>query len=203
MAQKTIRVSDLSGTQIPDAQQSGARLIVEHPDYTEPIGLDVLADEVAPYLTEENSRFVVLSLSDPDNPNQNRYVISVEEFDRLFQSGDSTSVLQEAFETQQQEQEAAISSRGRGKRGAASGSTSTRERIDYASPEHAGMPHRGTISEAEKEQVRNNLDEVNRRRREQGHDEIDPTDPRMATRYGFEPPVNGSATTERTETRDR
>ena len=53
------------------------------------------------------------------------------------------------------------------------------------------MPHRGTISEAEKEYVRNHLDEVNRRRKEQGHAPIDPADPRDAAKYSFEPPVNG------------
>lgn len=190
MARVTVRVSDISGNRIPD-EQSGTRLIVEHPDFSEPIGLDVLADEVAPYLTDENSRFVVVSLEDPDNPEQKRYVMSVEEFDRLFQTGDSTSILQEAFETQQQKRESALSSRGRGKRAAASGSTGTRERIDYASPEHAGKPHRGTISEAEKEYVRNNLEQVNRRNREQGFAEIDPNDPRTAARYEFPPPVNG------------
>lgn len=190
MAQVTVRVSDLSGNQIPD-DQSGTRLIVEHPDFSEPIGLDVLAEEVQPHLSEQATRFVVLSMSDPESPNQERYVMSIEDFEKLFQTGNSTSVLQEAFETQQQERESALSSRGTGKRAAASGSTGTRKRIDYSSPEHAGKPHRGTISEAEKEYVRNNLDEVNRRNREQGFPEIDLNDPRTAARYEFPPPVNG------------
>jgi hypothetical protein len=202
MARVTVRVSDLSGTQIPD-EQSGARLIVEHPDFSEPIGLDVLAEEVQPHLSEENSRFVVLSMAEAENPNQQRYVMSLKDFERLFQTGDSTSVLQSAVETQQQEREAEISSRGSRKRAATSGTTGSRERIDYSSPEHAGKPHRGTISESEKEYVRNNLEEVNWRNREQGQPEIDPSDPRMAARYGFEPPVNGSATPERTETTER
>jgi hypothetical protein len=202
MARVTVRVSDLSGTQIPD-EQSGARLIVEHPDFSEPIGLDVLAEEVQPHLSEENSRFVVLSMAEAENPNQQRYVMSLKDFERLFQTGDSTSVLQSAAETQQQEREAEISSRGSRKRAATSGTTGSRERIDYSSPEHAGKPHRGTISESEKEYVRNNLEEVNWRNREQGQPEIDPSDPRMAARYGFEPPVNGSATPERTETTER
>jgi hypothetical protein len=202
MARVTVRISDLTGNQIPD-EQSGARLIVEHPDFSEPIGLDVLTDEVQPHLSEQATRFVVLSMSDPESPNQQRYVMSIEDFEKLFQTDDSTSLLQEAFETQQQERESALSSRGRGKRAAASGTSGTRERIDYSKPEHAGKPHRGTISEAEKEYVRNNLDEVNRRNLEQGHPEIDPNDSRMAARYGFEPPVNGSATPERTETTER
>ena len=62
-----------------------------------------------------------------------------------------------------------------------------RERIDYASPEHAGMPHRGRTTEAEKHYVRVHLDEVNARRRAAGHPAIDPSDPKMQERYGFSP----------------
>ena len=60
-----------------------------------------------------------------------------------------------------------------------------RARVDYTSPEHAGEPHRGTISEAEKAYVRDHLDEVNERLRGQGIREIDPTDPELAERYGL------------------
>jgi hypothetical protein len=188
MARITVRVSDLSGEQIPD-EDSGARLIVEHPDYPEPVGLDVLPDDVEPHLSEENTRFVVVSLQNPENPNPHRYVMSFDDFDRLFQTGDSTSVLRDAFEAQQQERETEISRRGRGRRAVASGTSGTQERVDYTSPNHAGEPHRGTVSEGEKEYVRNNLGVVNNRLREQGHREIDPSDPRMAARYGFPPPV--------------
>jgi prephenate dehydratase len=100
MARVTVRVSDLTGNQIPD-EQSGARLVVEHPDFSEPIGLDVLAEEVQSHLSEQATRFVVLSLEDPNNPEQQRYVMSIEDFDRLFQTGESTSVLQGAYGTQQ------------------------------------------------------------------------------------------------------
>lgn len=189
MATKTVRVSDLSGNQIPE-EQSDVRLIVEHPEYPEPVGLDVLPEDVEPLLTEENTQFVVVSLQDPDNPNPKRYSLSFDEFESLFQSGDSSRVLQDAYQTQQQEREAEIARRGRERRAVASGSSRTRERIDYTSPEHAGEPHRGTVSEGEKEYVRNNLGVVNRRLREQGLREIDPSDPKMAARYGFPPPVN-------------
>jgi hypothetical protein len=186
MARVEMRVSDISGNLIENDEQA-TRLIVEHPDFPEPIGLDVLADEVQPHLSEENSRFVVISMSEPFPPNQQRYVLSIEDFDRLFQTGDSTSVLQTALEAQQQEQEAVIPSRSSRKRGAASGGTTKRERIDYSSPDHAGKKHRGMISEAEKEHVRNNLDAINRRNRAIGDPEIDPSDPRTAERYGFPP----------------
>ncbi len=63
--------------------------------------------------------------------------------------------------------------------------TRRRERIEYSSPKHAGERHPGRITEGEKEYVRDHLDEVNARLREQGRREIDPTDPLMAERYGL------------------
>ena len=59
-------------------------------------------------------------------------------------------------------------------------------RIDYSSIEHAGRPHRGVTTEAEKEIVRVHLDAINERLRREGHRLIDPADAAMAERYGFE-----------------
>ena len=191
MARVEMRVSDLTREPIQDEEQA-ARLIVEHPDYPEPIGLDVLPQEVEQYLSDENTRFVVLSLENPETPNPQRFVLPFADFDTLFQSGGSQQVLADAYTTQQQEREEQTTRRGRrGRRAVASGTHSTRKRIDYTAPERAGQPHRGSISEAEKEYVRENLETVNRRRREHGHPELDPSNPRDAAKYGFEPPVNG------------
>jgi hypothetical protein len=188
MARVTVKVSDMTGNQIPD-EQAAARLVVEHPDFSEPIGMDVLPDDVLPHLTDENARFVVLSYYDPGDPDPIRYVMLLEDFDNLFGEADSTTALQQALQTQQQEQETeTLGRRGRGRRATAG----TKPRIDYTSPEHAGEPHRGTISEAEKAYVRVHLDEVNERLRANGQREIDPDDPEMAQRYGFVPPPSPS-----------
>jgi hypothetical protein len=58
-------------------------------------------------------------------------------------------------------------------------------RTDYSSPEYAGMPHRGRVTEAEAAYVRDNLTEVNRRRQEAGHAALDPSDEKTKNRYGF------------------
>jgi hypothetical protein len=97
----------------------------------------------------------------------------------LSKTDDMTTVLNNAL-LAQHEQEGRWCGR-RGRRGAAQ----RHERVDYASPEHAGMPHRGRITDAEKRYVQNNLDEVNKRRERAGHDPIDPTDPKMAEKYGL------------------
>ena len=47
-----------------------------------------------------------------------------------------------------------------------------RAKVNYATLEHAGEPHRGRITEAEKELVRTHLDEINQRLAERGMREI-------------------------------
>ena len=63
----------------------------------------------------------------------------------------------------------------------------TRLGTKYASPEHAGEPHRGRASRAEQEYGQVHLEEVNARLRADGIREIDPNDPNMAKRYGLTP----------------
>lgn len=199
MARVEIRVSDLTGEQIPDEERA-ARLIVEHPDYPEPIGLDVLPNEITPHLHEDASRFVVVSLEDPENPTPpQRYALSVDEFNELFARTDAQEALEQAYSQQQEEQR---SRRRGGKRASGKRQTESRQqrdRINYATPEHAGEPHRGVVSEAEAEIVRDNLDEVNDRLRRDGFREIDPNDPKMAADYGFPPPVGRDEVEERVE----
>jgi hypothetical protein len=101
----------------------------------------------------------------------------IEEFNNLSQTEDMATVLNNVLRAQQEERP-----RGRRRR---RGERERRQRVDYASPEHAGEPHRGRIADAEKERVRNNLEEVNARLARDGHRIIDPTDPEMAERYGL------------------
>ncbi len=61
------------------------------------------------------------------------------------------------------------------------------ERIDYSSPEHAGKPHRGRVTEAEASYVREHFDEVNQRLSSEGLRQLDPADPKTKQRYGLSP----------------
>jgi hypothetical protein len=60
------------------------------------------------------------------------------------------------------------------------------DRVDYGSVEHAGRPHRGGTTEAEKETVRANLDAINERLGREGHRQIDLADAELVERYGLE-----------------
>jgi len=208
MVRVEIRVSDLSRQPIEDERQA-ARLIVEHPYYPEPIGLDVLPDEITPYLDDEATRFVVLSLEEPDSAQPfKRYAMHLDDFNELFQSGDSETALNEAYAQQQEEQRQQRTRRkGAGTHGGRQKQSQQsrqrrQERIDYASPEYAGTPHRGTISEEEARYVRENLQAVNERLDREGHRAIDPNDPKMAADYGFPPPVGRDEVEERVGERE-
>jgi hypothetical protein len=185
MGTLTIKVSDLTGEQIGEEREA-ARLVVEkHPDFKEPVSLDIHPEEVIGALEAQEPRFVVLTYYPPaglgEQPRQ--AVMPVEEFNALARDRDMTEVLANANRTQQEERRY---TRGRRRGGRQQRS---RERVDYTTPEHAGEPHRGIISDAEKQYVRENLKAVNKRLRGQGIREIDPADPRMAERYGLEAPT--------------
>ena len=59
------------------------------------------------------------------------------------------------------------------------------EKIDYGSPEHAGVLHRGRVTEREAELVRADLARANANRAREGQLAIDPADAKERARYGL------------------
>ena len=180
LATKTIKVSDLTGEEIGGEENLARLVIEEHPELPDSVTLEVLPQEVEGVIPEEQS-FVRATYFPPSESGgeARSFVLSVEDFNKLAQTEDMATVLQNALSEQERQ------GKRRGRRGRRAAGERRAQRIDYASPEHAGEPHRGRITDAEKEYVRNNLEEVNRRLREKGMREIDPTDPDMAERYGL------------------
>jgi len=180
MATKTIKVSDLTGEEI-GGEENLARIVVEeHPNFSDPVTLEVLAEEVEDRLpVEQNFVRITYYPSSKSEREERSLVLSVEEFNSLSSDGDMDTVLTDAYHEQQER-----AGRRRGRRGRRGGGE-RRQRVDYSSPEHAGEPHRGRITDEEKAYVREHLDAVNARLRDQGKREIDPTSPEMAERYGL------------------
>jgi hypothetical protein len=174
VAVKTIRVSDLSGKEV-DEDQLAKLVIHEHPQYQGPITLDVLPEEVGEL--PESDAYVRIEVIQPGDRAGQTAIISLDRFNRL--SPDMNSVVMNAVASQRAP--ATEEPRRRTRRGVGG----QRGKTNYASLEHAGEPHRGRITEAEKELVRNNLDQINQRLRESGMREIDPSDPTMRERYGL------------------
>jgi hypothetical protein len=176
VAVKQIRVSDLSGKQADDDQL--ARLVIhKHPQHRGPITLDVLPEEIGGL--PESESFVSIELIQPGDRSGQKAIILLDQFNKLAGSADMNAVLMDAVAAQ------ASPAAGEVKRSPRSGAVPGRRKVNYATLEHAGEPHRGRITEAEKELVRGNLDQINKRLRDSGLREIDPSDPAMKERYGL------------------
>jgi hypothetical protein len=180
MAVKVVHVSDISGKEA-DEQSLGRLVVHEHPEYADlPVTLEVLPDEVESL--QGASRFVTVEWIAPGARKGDRMVVSLDDFNLLAGAGVMESAVQDALIAKHRSRP-----RSGGSAGGASGSgRSGRGKVNYATLEHAGEPHRGRITEAEKELVRKNLDQVNRRLRDAGQREIDPADQAMRDRYGLE-----------------
>jgi hypothetical protein len=177
VAVKQIRVSDLSGKQA-DEDQLAKLVILEHPQYQGRIELDVLPDEIGEL--PENDTYVSIEVIQPGDRSGQRRLISLDRFNAMAGGADMNAIVMNAVAAQTPA--STSQPRRQTSRGRASGG---RSKINYATREHAGEPHRGRITEAEKELVRDNLDEVNKRLRDAGQREIDPNDSTMRDRYGL------------------
>jgi hypothetical protein len=177
MAVKVVHVSDISGKEA-DEQSLGRLVVHEHPEYADlPVTLEVLPEEVESL--QGASRFVTVEWVPPGARKGERMVVSLDDFNLLGGAGVMESAVQDALIAKHR-------SRPRSGGGSAPAGRSGRGKVNYATLEHAGEPHRGRITEAEKELVRNNLDQINRRLRDAGQREIDPSDQAMRDRYGLD-----------------
>jgi hypothetical protein len=182
MAVKVVHVSDISGKEA-DEQSLGRLVVLDHPEYADlPVTLEVLPDEIESL--QGASRFVTVEWIAPGTSKGERMVVSLDDFNLLAGAGVMESAIQDALITKHRSRPR---SGGGGSAGGGSASgRSGRGKVNYATLEHAGEPHRGRITESEKELVRKNLDQVNRRLHDAGLREIDPKDQAMRDRYGVE-----------------
>jgi hypothetical protein len=176
MAVKVVHVSDISGKEA-DEQSLGRLVVHEHPEYADlPVTLEVLPEEVE--TLQGASRFVTVEWIAPGARKGERMVVSLDDFNLLAGAGVMESAVQDALIAKHRNRPRSVTG--------GSGGRSGRGKVNYATLEHAGEPHRGRITEAEKELVRKNLDQINRRLRDAGQREIDPSDQAMRDRYGLE-----------------
>jgi len=181
MAVKVVHVSDISGKEA-DEQSLGRLVVHEHPEYADlPVTLEVLPEEIESL--QGASRFVTVEWIAPGARKGERLVVSLDEFNLLAGAGVMESAVQDALIAKHRNRPR---SGGGGAGGGSAAGRSGRGKVNYATLEHAGEPHRGRITEAEKELVRKNLDQVNRRLRDAGQREIDPSDQAMRDRYDLE-----------------
>jgi len=181
MGQKTVRFSDLSG-QLIMQDDAVARVVVhEHPELSEgPVEIEALVDE-AKAIEHGALRIAVVDLYLPGDDEPRRIAIDADEFDKLSTERAMAQVL---FTAPPARRAARATTNG-----------SARDRIDYATMEHAGKPHKGKITDAERQLVRDHLDEINERLEAQGLRLISLSDPEHVERYGLQPLAGEQAST--------
>jgi hypothetical protein len=164
VGQKTVRFSDLSG-EIITRDDALARIVIhEHPELGDtPVEIEVLTEE-ARAIEEAALRVAVVHLFLPGEDEPHRVAIDVDSFDKLATDKAMSELLL-----------AARPARRSSKAGAA----------NYASLEHAGKPHKGKITDAEKQCVSEHFDEVNERLAGQGIRMISLADREHVERYGL------------------
>jgi hypothetical protein len=173
VGQKTVRFSDLSGEIIPQ-DDAVARIVVhEHPELGDsPVEIEVLPDE-ARAIDMAALRVAVVDLYLPGEDEPRRVAMDVDSFDKMATDKAMSEIL--------------VSARPPRRSSRATGGVSARnDRIDYASVAHAGKPHKGRITDGEKQLVRERFDEINEHLAEQGIRTISLADREHVERYGLE-----------------
>jgi hypothetical protein len=173
VGQKTVRFSDLSGQLIIEDDAPARIVVCEHPELADsPVEIEALPDE-ANAIEEAAVQVAVLDLYFPGEDQPRRVAMDVDAFDKLATDKPMAELLAAARPARRATRSATASAARDG-------------RINYATLEHAGKPHRGKPTDAEKQLVRERLDEINERLSAQGLRTISLTDPDHIERYGLE-----------------
>ncbi|MCA1602465.1 MAG: type IV secretion system DNA-binding domain-containing protein, partial [Acidobacteria bacterium] len=136
-----------------------------------------MADEVEP-IRKGALDVVTLKLYEGDGTEPETIVMEVDAFDKLASGMDMGDVLRRATPAYGPRRKKASTT--------GTAAAQSTEKIYYSDIDHAGTPHRGRITEAEKDTVRNNLDDINERLQRNGIRIIDLDNAEHVQRYGLE-----------------
>src|SRR6266542_3367624 len=138
-----------------DESSLGRLVVHEHPEYSDLPVTLEALPEELEQLQSTSARFVTVEWIRPGARKGERITVPIEDFNLLAGPGVMDNAIQDALISK------------------------------HRSRSRAGEPHRGRITEAEKELVRSHLEQINKRLSEGGQREIDPGDPTMKERYGL------------------
>ena len=172
MGQKTVRFSDLSGQLIDDDEVPARIVVTEHPELADsPVEIEAFVDE-ARALEQAGVPVAIVDIYFPgDLPR--RVALEAAVFDKLATDKPMSELLAAARPARR----APRSTAARAAR---------EDRVHYATLEHAGRPHKGKTTDAEKQLVRDHLDEINERLAAENLRTISLTDAEHVERYGLE-----------------
>ena len=185
MGQKTVRFSDLSGQLITEDDALARIVVHDHPELGDsPVEFEALTDE-AKVIEKAALRVAIVELHVPGEDEPRRVVVDAATFDALATDTPINELLITARPARPARRATKTTS---GSASSTSTSTSTGGggRVNYATLEHAGEPHKGKTTDLEKQLVRDRFDEINDRLVGQGLRTISLADPEHVERYGLE-----------------
>ena len=172
MGQKTVRFSDLSGELITRDDALARIVIHEHPELGDsPVEIEGLADEAAA-IEKAALRVAVVEVYLPGEDEPRRVTMEAAAFDELATDRPMSELLltaRPARPARRTKSAAAAGPRG----------------VNYDTLEHAGEPHKGKITDAERQLVQQHFEEINDRLVNQGLRTISLADPDHVERYGL------------------
>jgi hypothetical protein len=182
VGQKTVRFSDLSGQLITQEDTLARVVVLEHPELGDsPVEFEALADE-ALAVEKAALRVAVVELHLPGEEEPRRVTVDLDAFDALA----TDTAMSELLITARPARRAARSASATSSRGSrASSSTGSTGKVNYATLEHAGEPHKGKITDTERQLVQQHFEEINDRLVSQGLRTISLADPDHVERYGL------------------
>ena len=183
MGQKTVRFSDLSGQLITEDVALARIVVHDHPELGDsPVEFEALTDE-AKVIEKAALRVAIVELHVPGEDEPRRVVIDAATFDALATDTPMNELLITARPARPARRATKTTS---GSASSNSPSTSGGGRVNYATLEHAGEPHKGKTTDLEKQLVRDHFDEINDRLIAQGLRTISLADSEHVERYGLQ-----------------
>jgi hypothetical protein len=181
VGQKTVRFSDLSGQLITEEDTLTRVVVLEHPELGDsPVEFEALLDE-AKTIEKSALSVAVLELHLPGEEEPRRITVDLDGFDALATDTAMSELLITARPARKTSRTAAATS-SRGSRASTGGGAG---KVNYATMEHAGEPHKGKITDTEQQLVQEHFDEINDRLVSQGLRTISLADPEHVARYGL------------------
>jgi hypothetical protein len=183
VGQKTVRFSDLSGQLITEEDSLARIVVLEHPELGDsPVEFEALTDE-ARAIEKAALRVAVIELHLPGEEEPRRVTVDLDGFDAMATDTAMGELLITARPARKTSRSASATS-SRGSRASSSGPVAGK--VNYATLEHAGEPHKGKITDTERQLVQEHLEEINDRLVNQGLRTISLADPDHVQRYGLE-----------------
>jgi hypothetical protein len=185
VGQKTVRFSDLSGQLITEEDTLARVVVLEHPELGDsPVEFEALADE-ALAVEKAALRVAVVELHLPGEEEPRRVTVDLAAFDALATDTAMSELLITARPARRAARSASATSSRGSRASSGTGGTGGTGKVNYATLEHAGEPHKGKITDTERQLVQQHFEEINDRLVGQGLRTISLADPDHVERYGL------------------